>query len=142
MFANLQQEGTPLVPGDAEQPMLASGPGHLLDNSATEQLAAATRDLSSTAHAARLNLSAEQMAEVAADNCEGVREAAGNGAMEEHTPRSAKNSASQVKFCLFGTSLWSLSSASFDIRYDCFGWHCSGLFQFGAGAARCMQVKQ
>ncbi|KAK9904097.1 hypothetical protein WJX75_004484 [Coccomyxa subellipsoidea] len=90
------EEGTPLVPGDAEQPMLASGPGHLLDNSATEQLAAATRDLSSTAHAARLNLSAEQMAEVAADNCDGVREAAGNGAMEEHTPRSAKNYASQA----------------------------------------------
>lgn len=96
--ADLQQKGTPLVPGEAEQPLLASGPDHLLDTSATEQLAAATRHLSSTAQAARLKLSAEQMAEVAADNCEGVRKAAGNAAVEEHTPRSARTSASLVKF--------------------------------------------
>lgn len=143
--ADLQQEGTPLVPGDAEQPLLALGPDHLLDISATEQPAAAARDLTSTAHAARLNLSAEQMVEVAADKeqaREGVREAAGSATVDEHTPRSAKDSASQVKFCLFGTSLWSFSSAGFDIRYNCLGWHCSGLFQFGAGAARGMQEIQ
>lgn len=105
MCADLQQEGTPLVPGEAEQPVLASGPDHLLDTSATEPPAAATRDLSSRAQAARLKLSAEEMAEVAADNCEGVREAAGNAAVEEHTPRSARTSASLVNFASLGLPL-------------------------------------
>ena len=86
-----------MVPGEAEQPVLASGPECLLDAHASEP-AAADRDLGSTLHAACLKLSAEQMAEVgqACETGSEEREAAIGAAVGDVTPRSAKTSASQV----------------------------------------------